>query len=61
MSKKVRSLTVRFSEEDLRLVNSTSKKLGLWASTWVRQVVSDELVRLGRKKEVKTYTREYGR
>lgn len=61
MSKKVRSLTVRFSEEDLRLVNSASKKLGLWASTWVRQVVSDELVRLGRKKEVKSYTREYGR
>ena len=61
MSKKVRSLSVRFSEEDLRAINSASKKLGMWASTWVRKVVSDELVRLGKKKEVKNYTREYGR
>ena len=61
MNKKVRSLTVRFSEEDLRLVNSASKKVGLWASTWVRQVVSDELIRLGRKKESRNYMREYVR
>lgn len=61
MKKKVMSLTVRFSEEDLRMVNSASKKLGMWASTWVRQVVSDELVRIGKKKDTKPYTREYGR
>jgi hypothetical protein len=61
MNKKVRSLSVRFSEEDLRAINSISKKLGMWASTWVRQVVSDELVRLGKKKDIKNYMREYGR
>lgn len=61
MKKKVRSLTVRFSEEDLKMVNSVSKKMGMWASTWVRQVVSDELVRIGKKKDTKSYTREYAR
>ena len=61
MGKKVRCLTVRFSEEDLRLVNSVSKKEDIWASTWVRQVVSNELIRLGRKKDSKPYTREYSR
>jgi hypothetical protein len=61
MSKKVRALTVRFSEEDLRMINGVSKKYGMWASTWIRQVISEELVRLGKKKEVKNYTREYGR
>lgn len=61
MNKKVRSLSVRFSEEDLRIVNSVSKKLGMWASTWVRQIISEELIRLGKKKDIKNYTREYSR
>lgn len=61
MGKKVRTLSVRFSEEDLRTINSVSKKMGIWASTWVRQIVSEELVRIGKKKDVKNYTREYSR
>ncbi len=52
---------VRFSEEDLRIINSVAKKSNMWAATWVREAVLEKLVRLGKKKDVVSNIREYGR
>jgi predicted DNA binding CopG/RHH family protein len=61
MKKKIRGLTVRFSEEDLATINQVAKKNHTWSSTWIRQIVIRELVKLGRRKDNIDYTREFGR
>jgi predicted DNA binding CopG/RHH family protein len=62
VNNKAKSLAVRFSAHDWSIINQIAKKNGTWASTWIREVVINELVRLGkRKEEAKSGIREKGR
>lgn len=49
MKKNVGALCVRFMAEDLKSIEKVSKKSGIWASTWVRKIVLDELHKKGKR------------
>ena len=61
MNKKVETLAIRFTVEDMESIDKISKKEGMWASSWVRQVVIERLIKLGHKKKGKNHIMEYGR
>lgn len=43
-------LGVRFSAEDMKLIDKVSKRSGMWPATWVREIVILELIRQGERK-----------
>ena len=62
MNKKVKAFTLRFSEKDWEIITKLVKSNGTWASAWIREIVINELIRLGKRKEdVKSGIREKGR
>lgn len=61
MSKKTDAITVRFTAEDMESICKISKKEGMWASSWIRSVVIERLVKIGKKKKSNNSIAEYGR
>jgi hypothetical protein len=49
MKKNVGALCVRFMAEDLKVIDKTSQKAGMWSSSWVRKIVLDKLENDGKK------------
>lgn len=43
-------LGVRFSVEDMKLIDRVSKRVGMWPATWVREIVILELIRQGERR-----------
>lgn len=50
MVNKSERLGVRFSVEDMKLIDKVSKRAGMWPATWVREIVILELIRQGERK-----------
>jgi len=61
MGKKTEIVAVRFTAEDAEAVHKLSKKEGVWASAWIRGVVIERLIKLGKKKKGTNQISEYGR
>jgi hypothetical protein len=61
MEKKTEVLCVRFTAEDAEAIHKISKKEGVWASAWIRGVVVEHLIKLGKKKKGGVKISEYGR
>lgn len=58
VAKKTKLMVIRFTEEDLKNINKIANKNGIWGGTWVRTVILQELVRLGKRKNFDSHIRK---
>jgi len=58
---KVCSLAIRFTAEDRNIIEKVSLDEGKGASTWIREIVSSHLIKMGKKKKSQGIIRDYRR
>lgn len=61
MKVKNRSVYVRFSEDDYKIIDQIAKKKKTWKGTWIREVIIKELVKIREKKSHESNVRERAR